>query len=312
MSNNYIANKLVLLDGHTINPGDLSWQKLADLAREFTVYESTPPHLLSDRIGDCDVLMTSKCIIRRELMEHAPNLKFIGSTATGYNNIDIAAAKDLGIAVTNIPAYSTESVAQHTIALLLELTNHAGLHDRSVKDGDWSRCEHFCYWKQPVMLLSGKSLGIIGYGSIGSRVAQIARALGMEVNIYSRDREAAIRSDVVSLHCPLTKENEKMINEDFIRQMKPGALLINTARGGLIDEEALALALKEGRIAGAALDVLSSEPPAPDHPLTGLDNCIITPHIAWVPVETRQTIIDVLAENLMDWAGGGRLNRVDL
>lgn len=303
--------KIVLLDGHTINPGDLSWAKLEALCDEFVVYERTPADLLEERIGDCDVLMTSKCFITRQLMEHAPNLKYIGSTATGYNNIDIAAARDLGIAVTNIPAYSTESVAQHTIALLLELTNRVGLHDASVQAGDWCRCEHFSYWKSPVVLLAGKSLGIVGYGSIGRRVAGIAEALGMTVNVYSRDREAAIRSDVVSLHCPLTEENAGMIDAGFIEQMKPGAFLINTARGGLVDEEALASALRSGRLAGAAVDVLSREPASEDNPLLGLPNCIITPHIAWVPVEMRQKIIDVLAENLIDFNKGGTLNRVE-
>ena len=303
--------KIVLLDGHTINPGDLSWKKLEDLCDEFTVYERTPPELIAERMADCDVLMTSKCQISRELMENAPKLKFIGSTATGYNNIDVAAASDLGISVTNIPAYSTDAVAQHTIALMLELTNRVGDHNASVQSGEWSRCEHFCYWKHPVTLLAGKTLGIIGYGSIGHRVAEIAGALGMGINIYSRDREAAVSSDVVTLHCPLTAENAKMINRDFIASMKPGAFLINTARGGLVDEEALAEALSSGRLAGAALDVLSKEPPAADHPLFGLDNCIITPHIAWVPKEMRQRIIDVLAENLTDWKNGGTLNRVE-
>ena len=211
--------KIVLLDGHTINPGDLSWKKLEDLCDEFTVYERTPPELIEERMADCDVLMTSKCQISRELMENAPKLKFIGSTATGYNNIDVAAASDLGIAVTNIPAYSTDAVAQHTIALMLELTNRVGDHNASVQSGEWSRCEHFCYWKHPVTLLAGRTLGIIGYGSIGHRVAEIAGALGMDINIYSRDREAAVGSDVVTLHCPLTAENAKMINRDFIASM---------------------------------------------------------------------------------------------
>ncbi len=304
--------KIVLLDGHTINPGDLSWKQLEEICDEFICYERTPRELLAQRIGDCDVLMTSKCQITRELMAQAPNLKYIGSTATGYNNIDISAAKDLGIAVTNIPAYSTESVAQHTIALMLELTNHVGLHNDSVQSGDWSSCEDFCYWKSPVVLLAGKSLGIVGYGSIGRRVAEIARALGMSINIYSRDRQAAIGSDIVSLHCPLTPENARMINDDFIGQMKPGAFLINTARGGLVDEDALAQALRTGRLGGAALDVLSAEPAMQDNPLLGLDNCIITPHIAWVPQEMRQRIIDVLAENLIDYVNGGTLNRVEL
>ena len=304
--------KIVLLDGHTINPGDLTWKKLEDLCDEFIVYELTPQELVQERIGDCDVLMTSKCFITRELMEHAPNLKYIGVTATGYNNIDIEAARDLGIAVTNIPAYSTESVAQHTIALMLELTNRAGLHNDSVQAGEWTACEYFCYWKTPMFLLDGKSLGIIGYGSIGRRVARIAEALGMTVNIYSKDRSAAVKSDIVSLHCPLTAENTKMINADFINEMKPGAFLINTARGGLVDEEALAEAVRSGRLAGAAVDVLSKEPAAADNPMLGVENIIITPHIAWTPEEMRRLIIDILADNLMDWQAGGTLNRVEL
>ena len=304
--------KIVLLDGHTINPGDLTWKKLEDLCDEFIVYELTPQELVQERIGDCDVLMTSKCFITRELMEQAPNLKYIGVTATGYNNIDIEAARDLGIAVTNIPAYSTESVAQHTIALMLELTNRAGLHNDSVQAGEWTACEYFCYWKTPMFLLDGKSLGIIGYGSIGRRVARIAEALGMTVNIYSKDRSAAVKSDIVSLHCPLTAENAKMINADFINEMKPGAFLINTARGGLIDEEALAEAVRSGRLAGAAVDVLSKEPAAADNPMLGVENIIITPHIAWTPEEMRRLIIDILADNLVDWQAGGTLNRVEL
>lgn len=255
--------------------------------------------------------MTSKCPITRELMENSPQLKYIGCTATGYNNIDVEAAADLGIAVTNIPAYSTDAVAQHTIALMLELSNHVGLHNASVQDGQWSDNEYFCYWKKSVTLLTGKSLGIIGYGAIGKRVAQIARALGMEINIFSQDPAGAMKSDFVSLHCPLTRENRHMVNTEFLVNMKPGAILINTARGGLVDERALADAIKAGFIAGAALDVLEQEPPAKDCPLIGLDNCIITPHIAWSPKEMRQAVIDILAENLESWLTGGMKNRVD-
>ena len=303
---------IVLLDGHTINPGDLSWKPLEDLCDRFTVYDRTPAEKIAERIAGFEVLMTSKCFITRELMAGAPELKYIGSTATGYNNIDVAAARDLGIAVTNIPAYSTEAVAQHAIALMLELTNRVGLHSDSVRRGDWTRCEHFCYWLEPVTLLAGKSLGIIGYGSIGSRVARIAEAMGMRINIYSRDREAAVTSDFLSLHCPLTAENAGMIDDEFIASMKDGAFLINTARGGLVDEAALAKALEEGKLAGAAVDVLSAEPPADENPLLSARNCIVTPHIAWVPVETRRRIIDVLAENLTDWQRGGTLNRVEI
>lgn len=228
------------------------------------------------RLGNSEVLFTSKCPITRELMEKAPNLKYIGCTATGYNNIDVHAAAELGIAVTNIPAYSTDAVAQHTIALILELANNVGLQRTIlVQQGQWFDSKYFCYWKKPVMLLAGKSIGIIGYGAIGKRVAEIAKALGMTVNIYREDPAGAMKSDFVSLHCPLTEENERMVNTEFLVNMKPGAFLINTARGQLVDERALADALKAGFIKGAALDVLAQEPPSEDCPLIGLDNCII-------------------------------------
>ena len=302
---------IVIFDGYTINPGDLSWDKLDALCDKLTVFDSTSEDKALSRLTGNEILMTSKCPITRELMENSPQLKYIGCTATGYNNIDVEAAADLGIAVTNIPAYSTDAVAQHTIALMLELSNHVGLHNASVQDGQWSDNEYFCYWKKSVTLLTGKSLGIIGYGAIGKRVAQIARALDMEINIFSQDPAGAMKSDFVSLHCPLTRENRHMVNTEFLVNMKPGAILINTARGGLVDERALADAIKAGFIAGAALDVLEQEPPAKDCPLIGLDNCIITPHIAWSPKEMRQAVIDILAENLESWLTGGMKNRVD-
>ena len=302
---------IVIFDGYTINPGDLSWDKLDALCDKLTVFDSTSEDKALSRLTGNEILMTSKCPITRELMENSPQLKYIGCTATGYNNIDVEAAADLGIAVTNIPAYSTDAVAQHTIALMLELSNHVGLHNASVQDGQWSDNEYFCYWKKSVTLLTGKSLGIIGYGAIGKRVAQIARALGMEINIFSQDPAGAMKSDFVSLHCPLTRENRHMVNTEFLVNMKPGAILINTARGGLVDERALADAIKAGFIAGAALDVLEQESPAKDCPLIGLDNCIITPHIAWSPKEMRQAVIDILAENLESWLTGGMKNRVD-
>ena len=302
---------IVIFDGYTINPGDLSWDKLDALCDKLTVFDSTSEDKALSRLTGNEILMTSKCPITRELMENSPQLKYIGCTATGYNNIDGEAAADLGIAVTNIPAYSTDAVAQHTIALMLELSNHVGLHNASVQEGQWSDNEYFCYWKKSVPLLTGKSLGIIGYGAIGKRVAQIARALGMEINIFSQDPAGAMKSDFVSLHCPLTRENRHMVNTEFLVNMKPGAILINTARGGLVDERALADAIKAGFIAGAALDVLEQEPPAKDCPLIGLDNCIITPHIAWSPKEMRQAVIDILAENLESWLTGGMKNRVD-
>lgn len=302
---------IVIFDGYTINPGDLSWDKLDVLCDKLTVFDSTPEEKALSRLTGNEILMTSKCPITRELMEQSPQLKYIGCTATGYNNIDVEAAADLGIAVTNIPAYSTDAVAQHTIALMLELSNHVGLHNASVQEGQWAENPYFCYWKKPVTLLHGKSLGIIGYGAIGKRVAEIARALGMEIRIFSQDPVSTMKSDFISLHCPLTKENRHMVNAEFLVNMKPGAVLINTARGGLVDERALADAIKAGFIGGAALDVLAEEPPAEDCPLIGLDNCIITPHIAWSPKEMRQAVIDILADNLESWLAGGRKNRVD-
>lgn len=301
----------VIFDGYTINPGDLSWSKIEVLSDKLTVFDSTPESKALSRAENCEILMTSKCPITREFLEQCPKLKYIGCTATGYNNIDVKAAADLGIAVTNVPAYSTDAVAQHTIALILELSNHVGLHNTSIQKGQWSESKYFCYWNRPVTLLSGKSLGIIGYGAIGKKVAEIARALGMTVNIFSQDAESAMKSDFVSLHCPLTDENRGMVNAEFLVNMKPGAILINTARGGLIDERALADALKSGFISGAAMDVLAKEPPEKDCPLIGLENCILTPHIAWSPREMRQAVIDILAKNLQSWLSGGRLNRVE-
>ncbi|MCI7392694.1 MAG: D-2-hydroxyacid dehydrogenase [Clostridiales bacterium] len=303
--------EIVLLDGYTINPGDLSWKRLELMSDKFTVFDKTPPERVASRIGLCDVLMTSKCRITREIMANAPNLKYIGLTATGYNNVDVKAAADLGIAVTNVPSYATDAVAQHTMALILEITNNVGLHNRSVQEGEWTNSKYFCYWKKPVTLLAGRSIGIIGYGEIGKKVAELAKAFGMTVNIYSRDPEAAIKSDYVSLHCPLTPENEKMVNTQFLVNMKPGAVLINTARGGLVDERALADALKAGFIAGAATDVLTTEPPEEDCPLIGLDNCILTPHMAWAPKEMRQLVIDTLADNLTAWLDDRIVNRVE-
>lgn len=303
---------IVIFDGYTINPGDLSWDKIDELCDRLTVFDATPMDKALLRLGNSEILFTSKCQITREFMESAPNLKYIGCTATGYNNIDVQAAADLGIAVTNVPAYSTDAVAQHTISLILELANNVGLHNESVQQGQWTGSKYFCYWKKPITLLAGKSLGIIGYGAIGKRVAEIARALGMTVNIYREDPAGTMKSDFVSLHCPLTAKNEKMVNTEFLVNMSPGAFLINTARGQLVDERALADALKSGFIKGAALDVLAQEPPAANCPLIGLENCIITPHMAWAPREMRQAVIDTLASNLESWLSGGMLNRVDI
>lgn len=301
--------KIIISDGYTINPGDLSWSALEALG-DVTVCDRTPQEELTGLIGDAEVLFTSKNKVTAEVLDACPNLKFIGVLATGYDNVDTAAARERGVAVCNVPGYSTDPVAQHTFALILEITNSVGLHNAAVQNGEWSASKDFCIVKKPVSQLAGKSLGIIGYGNIGRKVAAIAEAFGMTVNIYSRDRQAALQSDIVTLHCPATAENRGFINKEFISQMKDGAILINTARGALINEAELAEALTSGKIAAAGLDVLDGEPPRPDNPLIGAPNCFITSHIAWASREARNTICQVSASNLKSWMEGGMLNRI--
>ena len=300
--------KIVILDGYSINPGDLSWDILKQYG-DITVHSTTAAGTEIETIGDADGIFTSKNHITDEVMRACPNLKFIGELATGYDNIDVEAAKKLGISVYYTPAYSTEAVAQHTIALMLEISNHVALNTELSRQGHWFSKVDFSYDWAPVSLLDGKSLGIIGYGNIGRRVAKIAEALGMKINIYSRNKEAAIGSDIVSLHCPATAENYHMINDDFISQMKEGAILINTARGALIDEEALLRALDSGRIYAAGLDVLEKEPPE-NNPLIAHPRCFVTPHVAWSPKETRQKVIDTAAKNLSSYLNNSDTNRL--
>ena len=301
--------KTVILDGYTINPGDLSWSALEALG-QVKVCDRTPAEQLAETIGVAEAIFTSKNKITSEIMDACPDLKFIGVLATGFDNIDIEAAKARGIAVCNVPSYSTDTVAQHTFALILEITNNAGLHNAAVQNGEWTSSPDFCLIKSPIQQLAGKSLGIIGYGNIGRKVAAIAEAFGMTVNIYSRDREAAMKSDIVTLHCPATAENRGFINREFISQMKDGAILINTARGALINEADLAAALASGKISAAGLDVVNGEPPKMDNPLIGLPNCFITAHVAWASKEARNTICEVSAANLKSWLEGGKLNRI--
>lgn len=296
--------KSVFLDCGVINPGDVSWEPIENVS-ELTYYADTARNQIVKRLEGAEAVFIDSLVIDREIMEKCPGLKFIGAAATGFNNIDLQAASDLGIAVANVPAYSTDAVAQHAISLLLAVTNNVGTFNRKVSEGQWNGCKGI-----PVTLLAGKSIGIIGYGNIGRKTAQIAEALGMTVNIYSRDKESAIRSDVVSLHCPLTPENTGMIDKAFISRMKDGAILINTARGALLDEEAVAEALKSGKLSGAGLDVLAQEPPSEDNPLIGLDNCLVTPHIAFTPKETRQSVIDICGANLESFIKGEKLNRL--
>ena len=302
--------KIVNTDAYTIQMHDLSWDGLESLG-ELISYDRTEQEKMAEVIGDADAVFTSKNEITAEIMDACPNLKFIGTTATGYDNIDIIAAKERNIAVCNIPAYSTDSVAQHTFALILEVTNNVGLYNLSVSKGNWSSSIDFTFSEKPLIQLSGRSLGIIGYGSIGKRVGEIAKAFGMTVNVYSKDPEATVKSDILTLHCPATDKNRGFINKDFINSMKDGAILINTARGSLVNEKDLADALKSGKLAAAALDVISCEPPKSDHLLLqNVPNLYITPHVAWSSFEARKIICETSAANLMSFIEGGRLNRI--
>lgn len=301
--------KIVILDGYTINPGDLDWKALEKYG-DLTVYDRSAQEELIERIGDAQIVFTCKCHITEEVMDACPNIKFISTLATGYDNIAIDAAKERGIAVCNVPAYSTESVAQHTFALLLELCNRVGLHNQAVQSQEWTNCADFSLSLSPMLQLSGKSLGIIGYGTIGKRVGQIAKAFGMKVYPYSKDPEKAVKADVISLHCPATDQNKGFVNKDFISKMKDGALLINTARGALINEGDLADAVKSGKLGGAAVDVVSKEPILETNPLLGIDNIIITSHMAWTSIEARRVIATTSAENLDAFLSGGMHNRI--
>lgn len=301
--------KIVFLDSGIVNPGDLSWEPVKKLG-EFEHYKQTSTDELKERMQGVDAVLIDAFCFDRERLESCPSLKFIGIAATGFNHVDLTAAKELGIAVANVPAYSTDAVAQQAISLLLAVTNRVDLYHQSVVTGNWRDSAEPTFLTTPITLLAGKSMGIIGYGNIGKKVAEIVRAMGMNVHVYSQDREAAIKSDVISLHCPLTPETEKLIDASFISRMKDGASLINTARGGLVDEEALAAALKSGKLAGAGLDVLAQEPPLEGSPLIGLENCYITPHIGFSPAETRRVVIDTCAANLESFINGGTLNRL--
>jgi glycerate dehydrogenase len=317
--------KIVILEGHASNPGDLSYEPLKALG-DVTIYDRTPKHKVIEYSKDAEILLINKTVLGKEELEKLPKLKYIGVLATGYNVVDLAAAKNLGIIVTNIPNYSTKSVAQMTFALLLELCNHVQEHSEAVKNGDWSNSKDFCFWNHPLMELDGKTLGIIGFGTIGKKVSEIATALGMKVIANSRtitdetDRknfkwvsldELFREADVVSLHCPLFPETKGIINKENLSKMKSSAFLINTSRGPLIVEEDLAYALNNNIIAGAALDVLSAEPPAINNPLFTSQNCIITPHIAWATKEARQRLLNIAVENIKAFIKGEVVNVVN-
>lgn len=313
---------IVYLDGYTLNPGDLSWEPLEKLGT-LTVYDRTAPEEIVERAAQADAILTNKVVLDAQILAQLPQLKYVGVTATGYNIIDVQAARAQGITVTNVRGYSTPAVAQHTFSLLLALTNHTELHSQSVRSGDWATAIDWCYWNTPLVELSGKTLGLIGLGDIGTQVARIALALGMRVVAHRKSSAPADEgvelveleylfreSDVVSLHCPLTDETSGLINANSLATMKPTAYLINTGRGGLIREQDLADALNSGRLAGAAVDVLSTEPPQADNPLLTAQNCIVTPHIAWAFNESRRRLMQLTAENIAAFQQGTPSNVV--
>ncbi len=317
--------KIVVLDGYTLNPGDLSWDELGALG-EITVYDRTPVDKIVERIGDAEIVYTNKTPITKEILDLCPNIKFIGELATGYNNIDIIAAKDKNIPVSNIPSYGTNAVAQFTIALLLELCSHVGAHSDAVKNGEWTNNVDWCFWNHPMVELEGKTMGIIGFGRIGQRTAKIAEALGMNILAFANTRKPELetetckyasldelleKSDVISLHCPLFPETKGIINKDTIAKMKDGVMIINTSRGPLIVEEDLRDALNSDKVAGAACDVVSVEPIKMDNPLLNAKNVIITPHIAWAPKESRQRLMDIAVDNLKAFIAGNPVNVVN-
>ena len=315
--------KIVVLDAYALNPGDLSWSGLEALG-EVTLYDRTAPEEVVAHAQDAEVILTNKVPVNAEAIAALPQLRYIGVMATGYNIIDIAAAKARNITVTNVPGYSTASVVQLTFSLLLELCYHTQRHSDAVLEGRWASSKDFSFWDYPLTELAGKTLGIIGLGSIGRGVADVAAAFGMQVLAYSRTQtdqshranfswlarpeEIFEQADVISLHCPQTPETENIVNREALKLFKPSAMLINTSRGGLVDAQALAEALNEGRIAGAGIDVLAVEPPPADHPLFKAKNCIITPHIGWATYEARTRMMDFLTENLQAFQTGRAIN----
>ena len=315
--------KIIVLDGYGLNPGDLTWKGFEELG-ELTVYDRTSPSELLERAAGAEALVTNKTLITSENMDALPDLKYIGVLATGYNVVDIDAAKARGIVVTNIPAYSTASVAQMVFAHILNITQRVGYYADENKQGRWTKNADFCYWDTHLVELQGKKMGIVGFGNIGQATARIAQAFGMEVCVYSSKPQFALPSgikkmeldelfgecDVVSLHCPLTPDTKEMVNANRLSKMKPNAILINTGRGPLINEQDLADALNEGKIAAAGLDVLSVEPSVEGNPLLGARNCFITPHIAWATLEARTRLMDIAVQNLKSYQKGQIINNV--
>lgn len=317
--------KIVILDGYTINPGDNPWSPIEALG-SCTVYDRTPADQKIERAKDADIILTSKCKLDAVTLEALPRLKYISLLATGYNNVDVATAGRLGIPVSNVPAYSTESVVQTAFALLLELAVEVGMHDTSVKEGEWTRCPDHAYWKQSIVELDGLTLGIVGYGTIGRAMARVGAAFGMRIIAYApripQDsgavpvrfvplEELFATADVVSLNCPQTTENEGFVNASLLSLMKRSAYLINVARGGLVNEADLASALRHRTLAGAGLDVVAHEPMSADNPLLGAPNCIFTPHIAWASLAARRRLMSIVSDNVTSYLEGDPINVVN-
>lgn len=316
---------IVILDGFTINPGDNPWTQLEELGK-CTIYDRTAPELKIERARDADIILTSKVKLDTATLEALPRLKYISLLATGYNNVDVVTAGKLGIPVSNVPAYSTESVVQTTFALLLELAVNVGVHDAAVKAGEWTRCPDHSFWKTSIVELDGLTLGIVGYGTIGRAVARVGAAFGMRVIAYAPRiphdpgpvpvsfvtlEELSATADVVSLNCPQTKENTGFVNAELLTTMKPTAFLINVARGGLVNEYDLAQALNSGQIAGAGLDVVAHEPMLSDNPLLNAPNCVFTPHLAWASLAARRRLMAIVAANVASYLAGAPINLVN-
>lgn len=318
--------KIVILDGYTENPGDLTWEGLETLG-EVILYDRTKPEVseIVERIGNAEIVYTNKTPISEEVLKQCKNVKFIGVLATGYNVIDIEETKRRGIIVCNVPNYGTDAVAQHTMALLLEICHHVGHHSRAVMDGKWSANEDWCFWDYPIIELVGKTIGIIGFGRIGRRTAELAQAFGMNVLAYNANRNGKFelengsytdlntlleKADVISLHCPLSQETKEIINKENIKKMKDGVILLNTSRGPLVNEKDLAQALNSGKIAAAGVDVVSREPIEVDNPLLKAKNCFITPHIAWASKESRERLMNCAVDNLRQFLKGTPVNVV--
>ncbi|MBO4338520.1 MAG: D-2-hydroxyacid dehydrogenase [Clostridia bacterium] len=317
--------KIVLLDAYTTNPGDLDWSFLERFG-ETVVYDRTPDEMIFERIKDADIVVTNKTPLDRDILSRLDKLKFIALLSTGYNVVDCEYAKSIGVPVSNIPTYSTSAVAQLTFSFILEFTNAVAVHSLSVHNGEWEANADFCYWKTPLTELEGKTLGIIGFGKIGQAVANIAEGFNMNILAVSGHetdqsgrknfRWASVdellgQSDFVTLHCPLTEKTTGMVDEAFINKMKDGAILINTSRGPVLNEKAVADALNRGKLGGAGVDVLSTEPPMPDNPLLKAKNCLITPHIAWAGFETRKRLVDVFKRNIEAFINGTPINVVN-